>query len=78
MTTDATAFSRHYRGPCGEYKTFATPNYQQRFSYFIENLDWDEAIRAQEDWVNKMCLGVIIIASIYFIPSVFLMFFDML
>lgn len=76
MTTNATAFSSNFKGQCGEQKTFTKSHYQQRFIYFIEHSDWDEAILAQEDWIDKMCIGVIIIASLYFTPSVFLMFFD--
>ena len=75
MTTEATTFSRHMRGEDAGYKTFTKPNTLQRFRHFIEYSGWDEVIFAQEGWIDKLCIGVIIVASLYFIPPVLVMLF---
>jgi hypothetical protein len=70
MTTEATTFSRPIKSQEAPYKTFTKPkpNYQQRVRSIIEQSDWDEVILVQEEWINKLCIGVIIVASLYFIP----------
>ena len=75
MTTEATTFSRHMRGEDAGYKTFTKLNYLRRFRYFIEHSDWDEVILSQEEWIDNLCIGVIIVASVYFIPPVLVMLF---
>jgi hypothetical protein len=74
MTTEAITFSRRIRKLDARYKTFTKPRYLHRFRYFIEHSDWDEEILAQEEWIEKMCIGVIIVASL-FIASVLVMMF---
>jgi len=75
MTTEATTFSRHMRGEDAGYKTFTKLNYLRRFRHFIEHSDWDEVILSQEEWIDNLCIGVIIVASVYFIPPVLVMLF---
>ena len=75
MTTEATAFSEHIRVQEAGCKTFTKPNFLRRFLYFIEHSDWDEVILAQEEWVDKMCIVIIIVASLYLIPIVSAMLF---
>jgi hypothetical protein len=75
MTTEATTFSTHISGQDAGYKTFTKLNPLRRLRYFIEHSDWDEVMLAQEEWIDKMCIGVIIVASLYFIPPVFVMLF---
>ena len=40
-----------------------------------EESDWDEVILAQEEWINRMCIGVIIVAALYFVPPVLTILF---
>ncbi|MFH1076250.1 MAG: hypothetical protein V1753_05325 [Pseudomonadota bacterium] len=68
MTTMAATFSRHIRRPGAAYRTYSRPSYMKRFSYFIENSDWDEEILAQEELANKVCVGVIIASVLCFVP----------
>ncbi len=75
MTTEATTFSRHIRGPDAGYKTFTKPNSLRRLRYFIEHSDWDEVILAQEEWFDNLCIGVIIVAFLYLIPPVLVLLF---
>jgi hypothetical protein len=75
MTTDATTFSTHIRGQAAGYKTFTKPNSLRRFRYFIEHSDWDEVILAHDGWIDKMCIVIIIVASLYLIPTVVAMLF---
>jgi len=75
MTTEATTFSTHIQGQAAGYKTFTKSNLLRRFRYFIEHSDWDEVILADEEWIDKMCIIIIIIASLYLIPTVMAMLF---
>jgi len=75
MTTEATTYSGHIREQDAGYKTFTKPNSLWRFRYFIEHSDWDEVILSQEEWIDNLCIGVIIVASVYFIPPVLVMLF---
>ena len=74
MTTEAITFSRHIREQDTRYKTSTKPNSLRRFRYFIEHSDWDEEILAQEEWIDKMCIGVIIVASLFIAPVLVMLF----
>ena len=74
MTTEAMTFSRRIRKQDARYKTFTKLNSLRRLRYFIEHSDWDEEILVQEEWIDKMCIGVIIAASL-FIALVLVMLF---
>ncbi len=75
MTTEATTYSGHIRGQDAGYKTFTKPHILRRFRYFIERADWDEVILAHDEWIDKLCIGVMIVASLYFIPPALVMLF---
>lgn len=75
MITEATTFSRHIREQGAGYETLANRNSLRRLRHFIEHSDWDEMIRAQEESIDNLCIGVIIVASLYFIPPVLIMLF---
>ena len=75
MTTEATTFSTHIRGQDAVHKPFAKPTSLSRFRYFIEHSDWDEVILSQEEWIDNLCIGIIIVASVYFIPPLLVMLF---
>jgi hypothetical protein len=75
MTTEATTFSGNVQGREAEYRIFAKPDCLRRFRHFIEQSDWDEVLRAQDEWIDKLCTGIIIVASLYFIPPVLVMLF---
>jgi hypothetical protein len=70
MITLATTFSRHIRRPGGAYETYSRPSYMKRLCYLIETSDWDEQILIHEEWINKLCVGLIITAVLYFVPFV--------
>jgi hypothetical protein len=75
MTTEELTFSSHIRKRDAGYKTFARPYSLRRFRHFIKHTEWDEVIHTQEEWIENMFIGVIIVASIYFIPPVLVMLF---
>jgi hypothetical protein len=76
MTTEAATFQRRIRRSQGVWhNAFIRPNYLRRFRYFIEKSDWDDVILAQEEWIDRMCIGVIIVAALYFIPPVLTILF---
>jgi hypothetical protein len=74
MTTEAMTFSRRIRKLDTGYKTFTKPSYLHRFRYSIERSDWDEEVLIQEEWVEKMCIGVITIASLFIVSVLVMMF----
>lgn len=75
MTTEATTFSGKIQGREAGYKTFPRSSSLRRFRHFIEHSDWDEVMSSQDEWIDKLCTGVIIVASLYFIPPVLVMLF---
>jgi hypothetical protein len=75
MATEATTFSGHIRGQDAGYQHLTNPSSLRRFRYRIEHSNWDEVILAQEEWIDKLCIGIIIVATLYFIPPVSVMLF---
>ena len=75
MNTETMTFSRHIREQDVRCKTFTKPNFLQRFRHFIEHSDWDDVILAHEEWIDKICVSVIIVASLYFVPPILVTLF---
>jgi hypothetical protein len=44
------------------------PCLDRRFQHFIESTDWDERYLCHP-WIDKVCLGVIVMAMLYFVPA---------
>jgi hypothetical protein len=71
MTTKAITLS----GPVGRTAshTYDTATvFFLRCRYVIEYSDWDEVLLAWEPLMNRICIGIIIAAVLYFLPSVFM------
>ena len=69
MQTEATTLSTLARH--SEVKTdvkICRPGILEKVRHFIESTDWDEWVTGQERWINRICLGVVIISFVYFIP----------
>ena len=49
------------------YKITAQKSLLRRFQHFIESTDWEERYLCNH-WIDKMCLGGIVVSVIYFIP----------
>jgi len=75
MNTQAPTFSERISEQNTGDKTFTRPNLLRRFRYFIEYSDWDEMILLQEEWLDKMCIGIVIVAALFFAPPVLMMLF---
>jgi len=75
MATEAVTVSRNIRERNTGYKTFTRSSYLRRFRYFIEHSNWDEVILSHEEWIDKMCIVIIIAASVYLIPIALAMLF---
>jgi hypothetical protein len=43
--------------------------------YFVEHSDWEEVMIAQDEWIDRVCIGVIIVASLYFVPPLLMILF---
>jgi len=75
MATDAVTYERRLRKQGAWHKTFTRPSTARRLRHFVEKSDWDEMILAQEEWIDRMCIGVIIVAALYFVPPVLAILF---
>lgn len=75
MTGETETFQRRMKKHGPWHKGFTRSNDLQRFRYFIEESDWDDVIFAQEEWINRMCIGVMIVAALYFTPPILVMLF---
>jgi len=75
MHTDAATYQRRLRKEGTWHKPFTRSNSLRRFHHFIEKSDWVEVIHAQEESINRMCIGVIILAALYFLPPVLTILF---
>jgi hypothetical protein len=49
------------------YKITAKKSLLRRFQYFIESTEWEDRYLCNH-WIDKMCLGGIVVSMIYFIP----------
>ena len=69
MQSIATTFSRWIRRPeVAVSSSFSAGQLLRRHRYFIEATDWDEKILHQEKWMNRLCLGLVILSLLYFTP----------
>jgi len=60
--------SRAIRQPRAvQYRWASKRSLLNRFQHFIETTDWDEKYLCNR-WVDKMCLGGIVVSMIYFFP----------
>ncbi len=75
MTNEAVTYQRVTQRRRAWHKAFTKPSYLRRFRYFIETSDWDDVILAQDEWISRICVGVIIVATLYFIPPVLTILF---
>jgi hypothetical protein len=50
------------------YKITAKKSLLSRLQHFIESTDWEERYFCNH-WIDKMCLGGIVVSAIYFIPA---------
>jgi hypothetical protein len=50
-----------------QYKITAKKSLLARFQYFIESTDWEKRYLCNH-WIDKACLGGIVISMIYFLP----------
>ena len=49
------------------YKITAKKSLLRRFQHFIESVDWEERYFCNH-WIDKMCLGGLVVSMIYFFP----------
>jgi hypothetical protein len=49
------------------YNITAQKSLLRRFQHFIESTDWEERYLCNH-WIDKMCLGGIVVSMIYFFP----------
>jgi hypothetical protein len=75
MNAEAVRFSRDIREHNTRCKPAIKSSCIQRFRCYIEHSNWDEAILSQDEWIDIMCVAVIIITSLYFIPVLLVMLF---
>lgn len=40
----------------------------KKFQTYIEQGPWEEALKRQEKWINKICWFILLAAALYFFP----------
>jgi hypothetical protein len=75
MTTEATTYTRDIRRHTPSHTTLIQAHLLWRTRSFLFHSDWDELMLAQEGWIDKFCIGVIIVASLFFIPPILVILF---
>jgi hypothetical protein len=61
--------SRAIRQPrAAQYRLTSKKSLLRRFQYFIESTDWEERYLCNH-WVDKICLGGIVVSALYFTTS---------
>lgn len=75
MTTETETFRGHMQRQAPWHKTFIRSHRLQQFRFYIEESMWDESI-AREELLNRMCIGIVIVALLYFTPPVLMMLFQ--
>lgn len=74
MTSEIETFQGQMQAQGSWHKGLTRSQGLQRFRRVIENSDWDDAIFDRER-INRLCIGVIIVAVLYFTPSVLALLF---
>lgn len=75
MRATATTFPTYVRqSSTPAHRTFPRQTLRSRFRYLIEATDWDETLLAQEKWINRICVGIVILSALYFAPILLLSF----
>ena len=60
--------SRAIRQPRAvQYRLASKRSMLRRFQHFIESADWEERYLCNQ-WIDKICLGGIVVSMIYFTP----------
>ena len=50
-----------------QYRWASKRSLLRRFQHFIESTDWEERYLCNH-WIDKICLGGIVVSMIYFLP----------
>ena len=71
MRTATTTFPSYIKqSNTTAYMAFPRQHLRNRFRYLVEVTDWDEELIAQEKWINKICLVIVILSALYFVPVI--------
>jgi hypothetical protein len=44
------------------------PSVLERFRHFITSTDWDSDLLHREKWIDRICLGLVVLSALYFVP----------
>lgn len=75
MVTEERTYSTPLRRRTTRHEAASGRYSVRQFRRFISHSGWDDVLLAQEEWIDKMFVGVILVASIYFVPPVLVMLF---
>jgi hypothetical protein len=68
MKAETTAFAPFQARPDRERRGFSRPAVLLRFRHFIEQGDWEWMILSQQKSLDRSCIGVLVVAALYFLP----------
>lgn len=73
MRAAATTLPRYIGQPkATAIKTLSKRGFLNHCRYLVESTDWDEKFLDQEKWINRICLAIVIISTLYFTPVLIL------
>jgi hypothetical protein len=75
MTSETTTFTGEIGKRQERQRIFPRLDTLKRFRRYIEKGDWNDAMSAHDEWIDKLCIGVMIVATLYFTPPVVVMLF---
>lgn len=55
----------HEMGTCVK---IMRPRIRERVRHFITSTNWDEDLLHRGRWIDRICLGVVILSALYFVP----------
>jgi hypothetical protein len=69
MQTEAKAIPVMARHPeAGTCVKIIRPSVLGRFRHFITSTNWDENILRREKWIDRICLDLVVLSVLYFVP----------
>lgn len=69
MATETPILSGYSRGADAVHPVFTRSQLPTRFCPIMKNSREKEKVLFYEEWLNRVCIGVMIVAVLYFVPA---------
>jgi hypothetical protein len=68
VNSEVMSFSGRGEGPGSARVAWSGPRFMRRFRQFIEHADWERMILSHPKRQDLDCVGVLVVAALYFLP----------